>query len=78
MLLIDLYSLCLGLFLVNFEVTIVSTALVSIANDFNDFTRSSWVITAYLLTYTGKTLTALYCFSLLTFIHQAVLSFGRG
>ncbi|OTB01301.1 hypothetical protein M426DRAFT_14609 [Hypoxylon sp. CI-4A] len=46
-------GISLGLFLVNFEVTIVSTALVSITNDLDNYNRSSWVITAYLLTYTG-------------------------
>ncbi|CAG9942771.1 unnamed protein product [Clonostachys rosea f. rosea IK726] len=46
-------GLCLGLFLVNFEVTVVSTALVSITNNLQDYARSSWIITAYLLTYTG-------------------------
>ncbi|KAH8783249.1 putative multidrug resistance protein fnx1, partial [Diaporthe sp. PMI_573] len=46
-------SLCLGLFLVNFEITVVGTALVAITNDLEDFARSSWVVTAYLLTYTG-------------------------
>ncbi|KAK4248390.1 multidrug resistance protein 3 [Corynascus novoguineensis] len=44
-------GLNLGLFLVNFEITIVSTALVSITNDLHEFKRSSWVITAYLITY---------------------------
>ncbi len=43
----------LALFLVNFEITIVSTALVSISNDLNDFSKTSWVVTAYLITYTG-------------------------
>ncbi|KAI3322570.1 drug resistance transporter [Xylariaceae sp. AK1471] len=43
----------LALFLVNFEITIVSTALVSISNDLNDFGRTSWVVTAYLITYTA-------------------------
>ncbi|KAI1180244.1 drug resistance transporter [Nemania sp. FL0916] len=43
----------LALFLVNFEITIVSTALVSISNDLDDFGRTSWVITAYLITYTA-------------------------
>ncbi|KAI1328455.1 drug resistance transporter [Xylariaceae sp. FL0255] len=42
-----------ALFLVNFEITIVSTALVSISNDLKDFSRTSWVITAYLITYTS-------------------------
>ncbi|KAK8119738.1 efflux pump antibiotic resistance protein [Apiospora kogelbergensis] len=46
-------GLCMGLFLVNFEVTVVGTALVSITNDLQDFAKSSWIVTAYLLTYTG-------------------------
>ncbi|KAI0388600.1 drug resistance transporter [Xylariaceae sp. FL0594] len=46
-------ALQLALFLVNFEITIVSTALVSISNDLNDFGRTSWVVTAYLITYTA-------------------------
>ncbi|KAI0532016.1 putative multidrug resistance protein fnx1 [Xylaria digitata] len=46
-------GLGLCLFLVNFEITIVSTALVSITNDLRDFSRNGWVINAYLLTYTG-------------------------
>lgn len=46
--------LCLGLFLVNFDVTVIGTALVSITDDLNDFRRSSWIVTAYLLTYTSK------------------------
>ncbi|KAI9740045.1 MAG: hypothetical protein M1818_004796 [Claussenomyces sp. TS43310] len=48
------HSLFLGIFLINFEVTIVSTAIVSITNDLNDFAESSWIITAYLITYIGK------------------------
>lgn len=46
--------LLLGIFLVNFEISIVSTSLVSITDDLEGFGRSSWVITAYLLTYIGK------------------------
>ncbi|KAI0813404.1 drug resistance transporter [Xylaria sp. FL0064] len=46
-------ALGLALFLVNFEITIVSTALVSISNDLNDFSKTSWVVTAYLITYTA-------------------------
>ncbi|KAK2591704.1 hypothetical protein QQS21_010589 [Conoideocrella luteorostrata] len=46
-------GLGLGLFLVNFEVTVMGTALVLISNDLQDFARGSWVVTAYLLTYTG-------------------------
>ncbi|KAF2736979.1 putative multidrug resistance protein fnx1 [Polyplosphaeria fusca] len=52
-----LHSLTLGLFLslflVAFEVSIVSTSLVSITDDLEQFGRSSWVITGYLLTYTS-------------------------
>lgn len=47
------FRLCLCLFLVNFEVTVVSTALLSITDNLRDFGRSSWIVTAYLLTYTG-------------------------
>ncbi|KAI0190174.1 putative multidrug resistance protein fnx1 [Xylaria flabelliformis] len=46
-------GLGLCLFLVNLEITIVSTALVSITNDLQDFSRIGWVVTAYLLTYTS-------------------------
>ncbi|KAF2643545.1 putative multidrug resistance protein fnx1 [Massarina eburnea CBS 473.64] len=46
-------SLYLSIFLVNFEISIVSTSLVSITNDFKQFGRISWAITAYLLTYTA-------------------------
>jgi hypothetical protein len=46
-------SLSLGLFLVNFEITIASTALVNIIDDLQEFKRSSWILTAYLITYVG-------------------------
>ncbi|KAE8388906.1 major facilitator superfamily domain-containing protein [Aspergillus alliaceus] len=46
-------GLGLALFLTGIEATIVSTSLVTITNDLGDFGRSSWVITSYLLTYTG-------------------------
>lgn len=41
------------MFLVNFEFSIVSTSLVAITNDLRHLSQSSWVITAYLLTYTS-------------------------
>lgn len=50
---LTLYRLCLGIFLVNFEISIISTSLVSITDDLKHFSQSSWVITAYLLTYTS-------------------------
>lgn len=46
-------ALCLILFLTSLEISIVATSLVSMANDFNEFNHYSWVITAYLLTYTA-------------------------
>lgn len=39
--------------MVNLEVTIVSTSLVDITNDLQGFDRTSWIVTGYLLTYTG-------------------------
>lgn len=44
----------LSLFLSTLETTIVSTSLISITNALNGFGRGSWVVTSYLLTYTGK------------------------
>ncbi|KAI1772029.1 major facilitator superfamily domain-containing protein [Hypoxylon cercidicola] len=46
-------GMALCTFLVNLEITIVSTTLVSITNDLHDFGKSSWIVTAYLITYTG-------------------------
>ncbi|KAL4909665.1 hypothetical protein BDW74DRAFT_173160 [Aspergillus multicolor] len=46
-------GLCLGLFLPSLEVSIVSTSLITITDDFRGFDQSTWVITSYLLTYTG-------------------------
>ena len=49
-----IYSLCIALFLSSLELSVVSTSLVAITNDLHGFSRSSWVVTAYLLTYFGK------------------------
>lgn len=49
----DTFSVYLGLFLATMEVSIVSTALVAITDDLGDFGQSTWVVTSYLLTYTG-------------------------
>lgn len=46
-----LISVFIGLFLSFLDTTIVSVALATIANQFNDFSRATWVVTAYLLTY---------------------------
>lgn len=44
-------SVLAGLFLGFLDTTIVSVALPSIAGDFNDYSRSTWIVTAYLLSY---------------------------
>lgn len=59
--------LFLGIFLINFEVTIVSTAVLSITNDLDNFSESSWIITAYLITYIGKNPIDATRFCLLTY-----------
>lgn len=42
------------MFLVNIEVSVVATALVSIVDDFQGFERVGWVVTSYLITYTSE------------------------
>jgi hypothetical protein len=46
-------SLGLAVYLVTMEASIVATTLVPIADDLHAFDRTSWIVTAYLLTYTG-------------------------
>lgn len=38
----------------NLEVSIVSTSLVAVTDDLQGFRRSNWIVTGYLVTYTGK------------------------
>jgi len=47
------FGLGLSVFLPSLEVSVVSTSLVTISNDLNEYDRSSWIITAYLITYSG-------------------------
>ncbi len=47
-------SVLAGMFLGFLDTTIVSVALPTIASDFGDYGRSTWVVTAYLLTYMGE------------------------
>ncbi|MCJ1327435.1 hypothetical protein MMC10_004104 [Thelotrema lepadinum] len=47
------FALCLCVFLVNLEITIVSTSLVTIAESFEEFDQTNWVVSAYLVTYTS-------------------------
>ncbi|EED14464.1 MFS multidrug transporter, putative [Talaromyces stipitatus ATCC 10500] len=51
------FSLYLGLILSIMDSSAVSTALVTIGDHFNDFTRIQWVVLAYMLTYLGFALT---------------------
>ncbi|RGP61088.1 hypothetical protein FLONG3_10643 [Fusarium longipes] len=46
-------ALWLSLFLSTLETTIVSTSLVSITDALNGFILRDWIVTSYLLTYTG-------------------------
>ncbi|EON97493.1 putative mfs multidrug transporter protein [Phaeoacremonium minimum UCRPA7] len=47
------FALCLSLLLSTLETTIVSTSLVSITDALGGFDQRDWIVTAYLLTYTG-------------------------
>ena len=47
-------SLSLCMLLVNIEVSIVGTSLISITNDLHGFSQQGWVVTGYLITYTGR------------------------
>lgn len=49
--------LWIALFLSTIETTIVSTALVSITDALHGFNSRDWIVTSYLLTYTGRVLT---------------------
>lgn len=44
----------IAVFLVTVEISIVATALVSIGDSLHAFDLTSWIVTAYLLTYTGN------------------------
>lgn len=44
----------IALFLSTLETTIVSTCLVAISDSLSGFERRNWIVTSYLLTYTGE------------------------
>ncbi|CAG8953094.1 hypothetical protein HYFRA_00003289 [Hymenoscyphus fraxineus] len=52
-LIVAVLGLGIILFLPTAEASIVSTSLVTISEDIGSYDRSSWIITSYLLTYTG-------------------------
>jgi hypothetical protein len=45
--------LYVSLFLANFEISVMSTSLIAITDDLKEFNKSNWIVTAYLVTYTG-------------------------
>ncbi|KAL0260906.1 hypothetical protein SLS55_004598 [Diplodia seriata] len=47
-------SVALCMFLVNIEVSVVGTSLVSIGDELHGFQQTGWVVTGYLITYTSK------------------------
>ena len=47
-------SLSLCMLLVNIEVSIIGTSLISITNDLHGFSQMGWVVTGYLITYTDE------------------------
>ena len=47
------FSVAMCMFLVNIEVSVVGTSLISITNDLHGFRQVSWVVTGYLITYTS-------------------------
>lgn len=46
--------LLVGLLISTLDTTIVSTSLVTISNDLDDFVNAPWIVLAYLLTYMGS------------------------
>ncbi|OBT66624.1 hypothetical protein VE03_03890 [Pseudogymnoascus sp. 23342-1-I1] len=50
---VTITTLCFGLFLSTLETTIIATALISIASTLGSYDKSNWIVTAYLVTYTG-------------------------
>jgi len=47
------FALCVGLFVGQMEVSIISTSVLSITDQLGGFEQSSWLFTAYMLTYSG-------------------------
>lgn len=46
-------SLLTGLLFSSLDTSIVSTSLVTVSQDLNDFVNAPWIVLAYLLTYMG-------------------------
>jgi hypothetical protein len=50
-------GLTVSIFLVTLESTVISTAIVDITDELGGYEKSSWLFTAYMLTYCSKELT---------------------
>lgn len=50
---VSMLGLCLGLFCSALETTIIATSLTAISTHFSDAARSTWIVTTYLVTYSG-------------------------
>jgi len=46
--------LLLSLFMSQMESSIISTSVITITNDLGEYGKSTWIFTAYMLTYSGK------------------------
>lgn len=46
-------KISLAVFLPSMEVSIVATSLLAITNELQGFEQGSWMVTSYMLTYTG-------------------------
>ena len=51
------FSVALLFFLVNIEVSIVGTSLISITDELHSIKEGGWVVTGYLITYTSEATT---------------------
>jgi hypothetical protein len=47
-------SLLVGMLFSTIDTSIVSTSLITISHQLDDFSKSSWVVLSYLLTYMGE------------------------
>ncbi|EOD44457.1 putative haloalkane dehalogenase protein [Neofusicoccum parvum UCRNP2] len=50
---VSMLGLCLGLFCSALETTVIATSLTAISTHFSDAARSTWIVTTYLVTYSG-------------------------
>ena len=49
----------MGLMISSLDTSIVSTSLITISHEFNNFVTAPWIVLAYLLTYMGTLFTCI-------------------